>query len=166
MTADHIYTHAARSAQRAGKGPGVGDPGGALCDIMDADVRQRPDGRGRVEDRRGAGGDGREAGGQAAGAPRALRPRPDVNPKADWRQVLRRFVVELRKDDFSLDAPEEDDGAARLLPAHAAQSEGMGEIVKVVDRHLGLDRRQDAATPSAPRSRRSATTVRPRMTRE
>jgi predicted metal-dependent peptidase len=160
MTADHIYT-LLPDPPKGGKGPGVGDPGGALCDIMDADVRQNPM----------AADEWKIAAVQAAMAAKQAGKLPAnlerfihdlTHPKADWRQILRRFIVELRKDDFSWMRPK------KMMIPHGfylptLHSEGMGELKVVIDTSGSIDEKTLNAFGSEIQAIRD--NVRPRITR-
>jgi predicted metal-dependent peptidase len=141
MSADHIYS---LLPEQDDKGPGNGQPGGALCDIMDGA------GGGHQADQAETeilSNDWKIATIQAANAAKAEGKLPGAlqrfvdsmtDSKVDWRAQLRRFVTERNQDDYSWLRPNRRYlGAGLYLPS--LYSEGMGEIAIVVDTSGSID---------------------------
>lgn len=138
MTSDHIYN---LLPDMPGGGPGIGKPGGALCDIMDgtSDTGEPMSQQDAME--------WKIATVQAANAAKAQGKLPGslqrfvdeiVNGKADWRAILRRFVTEISKADYSWQRFNRRYMANGIyLPS--LYSESMGPIVIVTDDSGSID---------------------------
>jgi predicted metal-dependent peptidase len=131
MTSDHIYTLLPDDNGKGGGAPGVGEPGGALCEIRDADVK---DDASSVDEWKIAAVQAAISAKQAGKLPGSLERfiNEILNPKADWRTVLRRFVTEISKNDYSWQRPK------KMMIPHEVYlptlfSESMGTVVVVSD---------------------------------
>jgi predicted metal-dependent peptidase len=132
MSADHIYSLLPEEPPGGGGGGGgIGQPGGALCDIRDAESQKDPS---QVDEWKIAAVQAANAAKQAGKLPGALERfvHEMLNPKADWRTMLRRFVTEKSKDDYSWARPK------KMMIPHGVYlptlySENMGTVVVVSD---------------------------------
>ena len=141
MSADHIYSlipDQPDDPNGPGNNPGgAGDPGGPLDDIMDGDP-------GEVETNAM---DWKIAATQAANAAKQMGKLPAAmerfideltTVKVDWRAILRRFVTERSKDDYSWNRPNRRFLSSGIyLPS--LYSESMGEIAVVIDTSGSID---------------------------
>ena len=128
MSADAVYNLLPDQPDDGGGGGGGGS-GDPLCDIRQSE----PDPK-QIDE-------WKMATAQAANAARAAGKLSKdlerfvgeiLNPKADWRTVLRRFCVEENKDDYSWMRPNKRYiGAGFYIPS--LHSHGMGELVVAVD---------------------------------
>lgn len=161
MTTDHVYSLLPNKGGKGGKGqPGLGEPGGAMCEIRDADVKKTPD---IQDDWKIATVQAATAAKQAGNLPADLERfvKDLLNPKVDWRTVLRRFVTEITKSDYSWQRPNKymlSHGV--YLPSLYAQ--GMGQLAAGIDTSGSIYDRTLAAFSSEIQAIREA--VRPAMT--
>ena len=136
MTADHIYSLMPEDDGK-GSGSGTGQPGGALCDIMD----------GSGEDLETQDIEWKVATVQAAEAAKAQGQLPasmrrfieDLTaPQVNWREQLARFVTQTAKNDYSWMRPNKRFlGMGYYLPT--LYSESMGEMVVCIDTSGSID---------------------------
>lgn len=133
MSADHIYNLLPDNP------PDAGQPGGGLCDIMPAAQDQSAATQDRV--------DWQVATAQAAQAAKAMGKLPGslerfiegvLHPQVDWRSVLRRFMQEVAKSDYTFAKANR-----RYIPhgyyLPSMHSEGAGSIVCVIDTSGSID---------------------------
>jgi predicted metal-dependent peptidase len=106
MTSDHVYTLIPDQPKGGGKSgvPGVGQPGGGLCDIRQANTAKDAS---SVDEWKIATVQAANAAKQAGKLPATLERfvHDLVNPKADWRAQLRRFITEISRNDYSWQRP-------------------------------------------------------------
>lgn len=140
MTADHIYDLLKQEAGDGGGGGGGGEgPGDPLCDIRDGE------GGGQIDPV--LANEWKIATIQAAAAAQAQGNLPApmkrfvdelVGSKIDWRAMLRQFIVEMARDDYSWMRSNRR-FAAHGLHLPGLYSEQMGEIAVVVDTSGSID---------------------------
>lgn len=134
MTTDQIYNLLPDDDGKGGGGgsqPGPGDPGGSLDEVTDGDP-----GSNETDAT-----DWKIATIQAAAAAKAMGKLPGsmsrfvdemTTPKVDWRNVLRRFVTEISKNDYTWMRPNRRYAAQGIfLPT--LYSESMGHVVVGID---------------------------------
>lgn len=158
MTSDHIYS---MLPDLPPDGGGPGQPGGPLCDIMDANKEVNA---ASVDEWKIATVMAAQTAKQAGKLPGTLERfiHDMINPKADWRSVLRRFIVEVSKNDYSWQRPKK-----MMVPfgyyLPTLFSESMGELITIVDTSGSIDDHQLQVFGSEIIAARAS--VRPRMTR-
>lgn len=157
MTADHVYSLLPDPPSSGGKDGN----GGALCDILGGPSADDPS---MVDDWKVATAQAANVAKMAGKLPANLARFVNeiLNPKADWRTMLRRFVTEQNKDDYSWRRPNK-----RLIHAGyympSLWSEGMGEIDIVVDTSGSITQKMLDVFQAEIQSIRDS--VRPRLTR-
>jgi predicted metal-dependent peptidase len=135
FSSDHIYN--LLPDDPPGKGSGAGDPGGELCEIRSGETN---DDEQTVDEWKLATVQAATIAKQQGKLPASLERFIGnlVNPKTDWKTVLRRFVTEVSKNDYSWSRPK------KMMIPHGfylptLYSETMGLLVAVIDVSGSID---------------------------
>ena len=161
MSADHVYNLLPDSPENGGNGPGIGKPGGGLCDIRSGPTTNDSS---KIDEWKMATAMAANAARLAGKLPGGLERfvKDLLNPKADWRSTLRRFVTEENKADYSWMRPNKRFvHMDYFLPS--LHSHGMGEIIVAVDTSGSITQNMLDIFRAEVQSIRD--TVRPRITR-
>lgn len=128
MTTDEIYN---KLPDGKGNGPGPGEPGGSLDEVGDGDsTTTETDAT-----------DWKVAAIQAAATAKAMGKLPAsmarfvdelTAPKVDWREMLRRFVTEISKNDYTWMRPNKR-YASQGINLPTMYSENMGHVAVAID---------------------------------
>lgn len=137
MTTDEIYNLLPEDDGKGGGQPGPGEPGGSLDKMTDGDPSSN-----EVDAT-----DWKIATVQAAATAKAMGKLPAsmarfvdemTTPKVDWRDVLRRFVTETSKNDYTWMRPNRR-YASQGINLPTLYSESMGHIAVAIDTSGSID---------------------------